>query len=93
MSQNKPSLPTELLPENLLTPETLIPTKKIIELAQRLGVDFGAGNPEERIRYYIKLGLLPHAVRKVSTENVGPLRRSDSEASHRLENWKFVINL
>src|SRR3990167_3584810 len=67
---NKNSLPnsTNVSSSDYL-PETLITTKKIIELARAQGVDFGSGNPEERIRYYIKLGLLPHAVRLAETAN------------------------
>src|SRR3989304_3584394 len=46
------------------SPDTLLSTKKIIELAKEAGVDFGPGDAAERIRYFIKLGILPHAVRK-----------------------------
>src|SRR3989344_4683732 len=45
-------------------PDTLLSTEKIIELAKEAGVDFGPGDAAERIRYFIKLGILPHAVRK-----------------------------
>ncbi len=45
--------------------ESLLPTEEIINLAKKAGVDFGPGNAAERIRYFIKLGLLPHAVRKL----------------------------
>lgn len=48
-----------------ITPDTLLPTSEIISLAKKGGVNFGTGNPSERIRYFIKLGLLPHAVRKL----------------------------
>lgn len=43
---------------------TLLPTEEIVRLAKHLGVDFGFGDPKHRIRYYIKIGLLPHQVRK-----------------------------
>ena len=49
------------------SPETLLPLEKIISLAKKNGVLFGSGSAKERIRYFIKLGILPHAVRKVST--------------------------
>ncbi|MCR4325182.1 MAG: hypothetical protein NUV69_05890, partial [Candidatus Curtissbacteria bacterium] len=49
-----------------LNPDTLLPTEKIIRLASVWGVDFGPGNPQERVRYFIKLGLLPHAVRRTA---------------------------
>lgn len=42
----------------------LFPISEIIKLASARGVDFGSGNPENRIRYYIRFGLLPHAKRK-----------------------------
>ncbi|MDO8486686.1 MAG: hypothetical protein Q7S45_00100, partial [Candidatus Curtissbacteria bacterium] len=51
------------------SPEDILPTTVIIELAKRQGVDFGPGNPEERIRYFIKLGILPHASRKTPQNN------------------------
>jgi mevalonate kinase len=45
---------------NLIAPQNeeveLIPTKKVIEEAKNLGVDFGPGDAAERIRYFIKLG-------------------------------------
>ena len=37
---------------------------EIIKQAQKRGFDFGSGNPVNRLRYYIKLGLLPHMERK-----------------------------
>ncbi len=46
------------------TNNDLYPISKIIKLAQARGVNFGDSNPENRIRYYIKFGLLPHAKRK-----------------------------
>ena len=44
--------------------QTLQRTEVIIKIAKSQGVDFGSGNAQERIRYFIKLGLLPHAIRK-----------------------------
>src|SRR3989344_7452180 len=46
------------------SPETLLPLEKIISLSKKNGVKFGSGNAKERIRYFIKLGILPYAVRK-----------------------------
>jgi len=45
--------------------EKLISIDEVIERAKRLGVDFGKGDPRNRLRYYVKIGLLPHAKRKV----------------------------
>ena len=45
-------------------PNQLVSTNKLIQLAKTAGIDLGAGNPKERIRYYTKLGLIPHAQRK-----------------------------
>lgn len=48
---------------------SILPTSTIIELARQQGVDFGPGNPQERIRYLIKLELLPHQIRKTLKGN------------------------
>jgi len=44
--------------------ENLISIKDLIIKAKRFGVDFGNGDPKNRLRYYVKIGLLPHAQRK-----------------------------
>jgi DNA-binding transcriptional MerR regulator len=43
--------------------ENLISIEEIIRRAKDLGVDFGKGDPKNRLRYYTKIGLLPHAQR------------------------------
>jgi DNA-binding transcriptional MerR regulator len=43
--------------------KNLISIEEIIRRAKDLGVDFGKGDPKNRLRYYTKLGLLPHAQR------------------------------
>lgn len=48
--------------------ERLIDIDTFIKLARTRGVDFGKGNPYNRIRYYTKMGLLPHMVRKKEGE-------------------------
>ena len=50
--------------------EKLISIDEVIERAKKLGVDFGKGNPRNRLRYYVKIGLLPHAKRKVFKNNL-----------------------
>src|SRR3990167_8270203 len=50
-------------------PGKLLPTKTIIEIALAHSVDFGSGDPAERIRYFIKLGLLPN-VKKLASKNL-----------------------
>jgi DNA-binding transcriptional MerR regulator len=50
--------------------ENLISIDEVIERAKRLGVDFGKGDPRNRLRYYVKIGLLPHAQRKVFKNNL-----------------------
>ncbi len=45
--------------------EKFIKIDEVIERAKFLGVNFGKGNPRNRLRYYAKLGLLPPAQRKV----------------------------
>ncbi len=42
----------------------LISIDEVIFRAKKRGVDFGKGNPRERLRYLTKIGLLPHAKRK-----------------------------
>lgn len=42
----------------------LISIDEVIFRAKSLGIDFGKGNPRERLRYLTKIGLLPHAKRK-----------------------------
>jgi hypothetical protein len=44
--------------------ENLISLEEFINRAKTLGVDFGKGDPKNRIRYLVKIGLLPHAHRK-----------------------------
>lgn len=41
-----------------------ITLENLIKEAVKNGVDFGKGDPYNRLRYYTKLGLLPHMVRK-----------------------------
>ncbi len=57
---------TKKLPSTSFPNDSLLPTEEIIKLATDAGVDFGAGSATERIRYFIKLGILPHAIRKSS---------------------------
>ena len=44
--------------------EKLISIDEVIVLAKKMGVDFGNGDSRHRLRYYTKIGLLPHAQRK-----------------------------
>lgn len=44
--------------------ERIISAKELIARAKKLGVDFGNGDPNNRLRYYTKIGLFPHAIRK-----------------------------
>ncbi len=44
--------------------ENLISIDEVIRRVQNLGVNFGNGDPRNRLRYYVKIGLLPHAQRK-----------------------------
>jgi hypothetical protein len=41
-----------------------ISVDKLIKQAKSKGVDFGSGDPYNRLRYYTKIGWLPHMVRK-----------------------------
>ena len=42
----------------------LLNLNKIIKLAKKAGVDFGKGQPYNRLRYYTKLNWIPHMKRK-----------------------------
>lgn len=64
----------------------LFPTATIIELTREQGVDFGSGHPEERIRYLIKLGLLPHQIRK-SNSSLSTLTLNSSAPVGHLPYW------
>jgi len=44
--------------------EKLISIEEFIARAKRFGIDLGNGDPKNRLRYYVKIGLLPHAQRK-----------------------------
>lgn len=44
--------------------ENLISIDELIARAKNFGVDFGKGDPRNRLRYFVKIGLLPHAERK-----------------------------
>lgn len=41
-----------------------ISVDKLIKKAKTRGVDFGSGDPYNRLRYYTKIGWIPHMVRK-----------------------------
>jgi hypothetical protein len=43
---------------------SLVKTDDLIKDAKRAGVDFGKGDPYNRLRYYTKIGWLPHMTRK-----------------------------
>jgi len=51
---------SEMLDEKI----NLISIDEVICRAKKLGVDFGNGDPKNRLRYYVKIGILPHAKRK-----------------------------
>lgn len=42
----------------------LISLEKLINIAKERGIDFGKGDPYNRLRYYTKIGWLPHMERK-----------------------------
>lgn len=44
--------------------EDLISLESLIKEAEERGVDFGKGDPYNRLRYYTKIGWLPHMIRK-----------------------------
>ncbi len=52
--------------KNRIMPDVLVPTSKLIEIAKKRGIDLGKGDAYNRIRYWTKMGLLPHAQRKMA---------------------------
>ena len=48
--------------------EKLISLKEVIKLAKKEGIDLGKGDPYNRLRYYTKMGWLPHMVRKTNSK-------------------------
>lgn len=46
----------------------LIAVSEIIKMAVERGINLGKGDPYNRLRYYTKIGWLPHMVRKVGPE-------------------------
>ena len=46
--------------------EKFISLKELIKFAKKEGVDLGKGDPYNRLRYYTKMGWLPHMTRKVN---------------------------
>jgi len=48
----------------MFSANNLLPIYQIIKLARQKEYDWGKGNPKNRLRYYTKIGLLPHAERK-----------------------------
>lgn len=49
--------------------DELISIEKIIEDAKASGIEFGKGDPYNRLRYYTKIGWLPHMERKKGEED------------------------
>lgn len=44
--------------------DRLLDVDTFIKDAKKRGIEFGKGNPYNRLRYYTKIGLLPHMIRK-----------------------------
>ncbi len=40
--------------------DTWLPVDKIIEIAKKEGINLGKGNPYNRLRYYTRMGWIPH---------------------------------
>lgn len=52
--------------------EKMLSTEELIKKAGTMGVDFGKGDPYNRLRYYTKIGWLPHMTRQ--RDNDGNIR-------------------
>jgi len=49
---------------NTLNMDEFISIDKLIKQAKSKGINFGTGDPYNRLRYYTKIGWLPHMIRK-----------------------------
>ncbi len=47
----------------------LYTTDKLIQLAKEAGINFGKTDPYNRLRYYTKIGWLPHMIRKLDQKS------------------------
>jgi DNA-binding transcriptional MerR regulator len=84
--------------------ENLISIDDIVKKAKKRGIDFGKGDPYNRLRYYTKIGWLPHMERKdgkghypdwalerlVSIEKLKAVDASNEQIEKELnkQNWK-----
>ncbi|MFA6981767.1 MAG: MerR family transcriptional regulator [Patescibacteria group bacterium] len=84
--------------------ENLISIEDIIKKAKKNGIDFGKGDPYNRLRYYTKIGWLPHMERKdgkghypewalqrlLAIEKLKAINASNEEIEKELnkQNWK-----
>jgi hypothetical protein len=70
--------------------EAYVSFEKLIDEAKKQGVDFGKGDPYNRLRYYTKMGWLPHMIRKKGEENdiTGHYPRSALKRLVLIENMK-----
>jgi len=48
--------------------EKFISLQELIKLAKKEGIDLGKGDPYNRLRYYTKMGWLPHMIRKANAK-------------------------
>ncbi|HAI63044.1 MAG: hypothetical protein UU64_C0007G0023 [candidate division WWE3 bacterium GW2011_GWF2_41_45] len=48
--------------------EKMLSTEELILKAQSTGIDFGKGDPYNRLRYYTKIGWLPHMTRQKDSD-------------------------
>ncbi|HOM77767.1 MAG TPA: MerR family transcriptional regulator [bacterium] len=58
-SKTRENTINEQIPE-----DKLISAEELIKKAQELGINFGKGEPYNRLRYYTKMGWIPHMQRK-----------------------------
>lgn len=54
--------------------DNLIPLDQLIKEAKKAGINFGKGDPYNRLRYYTKIGWLPHMTRKKGGKRAGNIK-------------------
>lgn len=79
--------------------ETFISIDELIARAKNLGIDFGRGDPKNRLRYFVKIGLFPHAQRKsyngLPSQGVYPVSALKTllEIDKKLKEGKSVLQI
>ena len=70
--------------------DKLLPIHEIVRLAKEQGVDFGKGNPQNRLRYLTKHSLIPQAKRKLPPGSINPKSTIAHYPTSIIKRLKFI---